>query len=77
MGSPCFHLRSILKDSDLIPTCNTEADILLLKSLIQFTNFLPKPKNSKVLYINFQEIESKVFSKSININNPLIFFDSV
>ena len=65
---PFFYLISY----DLIPTCKTEAAILLLKSCIQLKKNSAKPKNFKVLYINFQEprIESNAFSKSININNP-------
>ena len=38
-GVPLLTSTFYVKDSDLIPTCKTEADILLLNSLIQFTNF--------------------------------------
>ena len=76
IGSPCLHPLSIGKKIDLTLACKIEALKSVFINLIQGIKLSLKPNNCKT-YINFQDIESKAFSKSIGISNPFLCLASV
>ena len=76
-GSPCRQPLPILKNCENIPFCITHSWAWLYSTRIHCISSGPKLKKLSVLYINFQDIESNAFSKSINSKIPGIFFSWV
>ena len=63
----------MLKDSESVPHCIIVAEMSLFKIFTHFRKLSPNPKNFNVKSRNFQETESKAFSKSTNIKSPGMF----
>ena len=70
LGSPCLQPRPISKNSEKMPFCIPHNLMSLRIILIRCLNLSPKLKKFKTLKINFQDTESKAFSKSSNKTSP-------